>query len=145
MSVTLTLIEVWEPGVVFFFVGLIIVGRTLNAPKAWHPFRAWFGVANFIAASLTDAKFTPMRRLRMITLPLNNRDACSTRPGTTAPLTPFSPTTIDGAWHVYDGYALLVLTPLKNKTSKPGVQSCGSEHTSKSQFPVGARVPRYIA
>lgn len=71
---SLTLVEIRQPSVVLSLVLFAVVIAALHGAEARRAFRTRLRVADFVAASLTYAELPAMRGLRMVALPLDNRD-----------------------------------------------------------------------
>lgn len=106
------MIKIWQPGVVLPLVLLAVVIAALNRPETGRALRAGLRVANFVSTPLSYAEVSPVRRLRMIAFPLDDRDTRTAGPRALAPRAPFAPTAVDLPRPVHDRHALLVLTPL---------------------------------
>lgn len=110
---SLTLIEIRQPRIIFSFVLFVVVITALDRSEAGRALWAWIGIADFVTASLADAKLPAVRRLRMIAFTLHDRDSCPAAPRTLAPRAPLAPSSVDLTWSVHDRHAFLVLTPLQ--------------------------------
>lgn len=109
---SLTLVEIRQPRIIFSFVFFVVVMTALDRSEAGRALWAWLGVADFVTASLADAKLAAVRRFRMVAFTLHDRDPCPAGPRTLAPRTPLAPSSVDLTWSVHDRHAFLVLTPL---------------------------------
>lgn len=70
----LTLVEIWQPGIILSLVFFAVVVAALNCAETRRTFRARLRVADFIAASLAYTKLSTVRGFRMIAFPLDYRD-----------------------------------------------------------------------
>lgn len=116
---SLTLVEIRQPGIVLSLVLFAIVVAALHGTEARRAFRTWLRVADFIAASLTYAELSAVCGLRMVALPLDNRDPGAASSRALAPRSPLAPTAVDLPRSIDDGHAFLILTPLRKERRKP--------------------------
>lgn len=111
-NISLTLIEVGQPGVVLPLVLLSIIVAALNAPETRCTIGTRFDIADFVSTSLTDTESSSIGRLGMIALSFHDWYSSPTASGTLAPGTPLAPSTINLSWFVHDRDAFLILAPL---------------------------------
>lgn len=118
-KISLTLVEIRQPGIVFSLVVFVVVGAALHGAEARRAFRTGLRVADFVAAPLTYAELSAVCGLRMVALPLDNRDPGAASSRALAPRSPLTPTAVDLSRSIDDGYAFLILTPLRKERHKP--------------------------
>lgn len=68
------MIEIRQPSIVFSLILFVVVVAALYRTEARHAFRTRLRVADFVAAPLTYAKLPAVCGLRMVALPLDDRD-----------------------------------------------------------------------
>lgn len=118
-KISLTLVEIRQPGIVFSFVLFVVIGAALYSTEARRAFRTGLRVTDFVAAPLTYAELSAVCGLRMVALSLDNRDSGAASSRALAPRSPLTPTAIDLSRPIDDGYAFLILTPLRKERHKP--------------------------
>lgn len=113
---TLTLVEIWQPSIVFAFVLFTVVVAALHRAETRHSLRTGLRVADLVATSLAYAELATVCGFRVVAFSLNYRDSGTASPRALAPRSPLAPSPIDVSRSIDDGHAFLILAPLYKET-----------------------------
>lgn len=74
VKISLTLVEVRQPRIVLSLVLFVVIVAALHGAETRRAFRTGLRVTDFVASPLTYAELSAVCGLRMIALPLDNRN-----------------------------------------------------------------------